>query len=220
MVWGAGSQIFAIDEHGVGLRIDIEVQPSSNGAQIRVTPYGDHVLRIQVARPNEAFPMERYPDMVERNPVDISPEQLKFIQDHGSSVLTEKFYTDQMRITAETILPLIDEPLLPILVSAASGGLEQSAVSLAADRVVGVVLASAGYPDSSTAGQPISGIAAAESIPGVAVYHAGIEQGCEGKHPETGCRRPCEKGSRHRSIVGMAWGRGLSYIKRRQVSLP
>jgi len=32
---------------------------------------------------------------------------LKFIQDHGSSVLTEKFYTDQMRITAETLLPLI-----------------------------------------------------------------------------------------------------------------
>jgi hypothetical protein len=45
--------------------------------------------------------------MVERNPVDIPPEQLKFIQDHGSSLLTEKFYDDQMRITAETILPLI-----------------------------------------------------------------------------------------------------------------
>ena len=49
--------------------------------------------------------------MVERNPVDISPEQLKFIQDHGSSVLTEKFYTDQMRITAETILPLIGKKM-------------------------------------------------------------------------------------------------------------
>ena len=45
--------------------------------------------------------------MVERNPVDIPPEQLKFIQDHGSSLLTEGFYSDQMRITAETILPLI-----------------------------------------------------------------------------------------------------------------
>ena len=51
------------------------------------------------------------PDMVERNPVDISPEQLKFIQDHGSSLLTEKFYTDQMRITAETILPLIGKKM-------------------------------------------------------------------------------------------------------------
>ena len=48
-----------------------------------------------------------YPDMVETNPVDISPEQLKFIQDHGSSLLTEDFYADQMRITAETLLPLM-----------------------------------------------------------------------------------------------------------------
>ncbi|MGO7675473.1 sugar phosphate isomerase/epimerase, partial [Rhizobium ruizarguesonis] len=31
----------------------------------------------------------------------------KFTQDHGSSLPTEKFYDDQMRITAETILPLI-----------------------------------------------------------------------------------------------------------------
>ena len=52
-------------------------------------------------------PAAKYPDMVERNPVDIPPEQLKFIQDHGSSLLTEKFYDEQMRITAETILPLI-----------------------------------------------------------------------------------------------------------------
>jgi hypothetical protein len=37
----------------------------------------------------------------------LSPEQLRFIQDHGSSLLTEKFYADQMRITAETLLPLI-----------------------------------------------------------------------------------------------------------------
>jgi alpha-D-xyloside xylohydrolase len=40
---------------------------SSNGAQIRVTPYGDFLLRIQVARPGEAFPGERTPDMVERH---------------------------------------------------------------------------------------------------------------------------------------------------------
>ena len=57
--------------------------------------------------PVDRTPAAKYPDMVERNPVDIPPEQLKFIQDHGSSLLTEKFYDDQMRITAETILPLI-----------------------------------------------------------------------------------------------------------------
>ncbi len=36
-----------------------------------------------------------------------------------------------------------------------------------------VVLASRGYPESSEPGWPISGIDAAEAMPGVSVYHAG-----------------------------------------------
>ena len=71
----------------------------------------DGALTNEFVAPVDRTPANRYPDMVERNPVDISPEQLKFIQDHGSSVLTEKFYTDQMRITAETILPLIGKKM-------------------------------------------------------------------------------------------------------------
>ena len=67
----------------------------------------DGALTNEFVAPVDRTPAAKYPDMVERNPVDIPPEQLKFIQDHGSSVLTEKFYADQMRITAETILPLI-----------------------------------------------------------------------------------------------------------------
>jgi sugar phosphate isomerase/epimerase len=67
----------------------------------------DGALTNEFVAPVDRTPANRYPEMVERNPVDISPEQLKFIQDHGSSVLTEKFYSDQMRITAETLLPLI-----------------------------------------------------------------------------------------------------------------
>jgi sugar phosphate isomerase/epimerase len=64
-------------------------------------------LTNEFVAPVDRTPAARYPNMVDRNPVDIPPEQLKFIQDHGSSVLTEEFYADQMRITAETILPLI-----------------------------------------------------------------------------------------------------------------
>jgi sugar phosphate isomerase/epimerase len=67
----------------------------------------DGALTNEFVAPVDRTPAAKYRDMVERNPVDISPEQLKFIQDHGSSLLTEKFYDDQMRITAETILPLI-----------------------------------------------------------------------------------------------------------------
>jgi phosphoribosylamine---glycine ligase len=73
----------------------------------------------------------------------------------------------------QVILPLIDEPLAPLLLAAAKGQLPDAACRLGSDRVVGVVLASRGYPDSSESGQPITGIEEAEAIPGVSVYHAG-----------------------------------------------
>jgi phosphoribosylamine--glycine ligase len=74
---------------------------------------------------------------------------------------------------AQVILPLIDEPLMPLLIAAATGGLRQSSVRRAADCLVGVVLASRGYPESSESGQPIAGIDHAEAIEGVTVCHAG-----------------------------------------------
>jgi sugar phosphate isomerase/epimerase len=67
----------------------------------------DGAVTNEFVAPVDRTPAAKYPEMVERNPVDIPPEQLKFIQDHGSSLLTEQFYSDQMRITAETILPLL-----------------------------------------------------------------------------------------------------------------
>ena len=73
----------------------------------------------------------------------------------------------------QVILPLIDEPLAPILLAAAEGRLDRTVCRIGTDRVVGVVIASRGYPDSSESGQPISGIEQAEESPGVAVYHAG-----------------------------------------------
>lgn len=74
---------------------------------------------------------------------------------------------------AQVILPLIDEALLPLLSSCASGTLAQTTCSLSTDRLVGVVLASRGYPDAAQSGQPISGIAEAERETGAAILHAG-----------------------------------------------
>jgi phosphoribosylamine--glycine ligase len=74
---------------------------------------------------------------------------------------------------AQVVLPLIDEPLLPLLVAGATGALSQAPVRLGSECFTGVVLASRGYPDSSESDQPITGIDRAEAIPGVAVYHAG-----------------------------------------------
>ncbi|HMF96786.1 MAG TPA: phosphoribosylamine--glycine ligase [Vicinamibacterales bacterium] len=74
---------------------------------------------------------------------------------------------------AQVVLPLVDEPLLPLLVAGATGKLTQRPVTIGHDCLVGVVLASRGYPGGSSSGQLIRGIDAAEAIPDVAVYHAG-----------------------------------------------
>lgn len=74
---------------------------------------------------------------------------------------------------AQVVLPLVDEPLLPLLVAAAAGRLRAPRCRVSSERLVGVVLASRGYPDSAESGQPIRGIDDAERLPGVTVYHAG-----------------------------------------------
>ena len=73
---------------------------------------------------------------------------------------------------AQVILSLIGEPLLPLLVAGATGSLRQSVCQFTSERLVGIVLASRGYPESSESGQPITGITEAERLPGVTVYHA------------------------------------------------
>ncbi len=74
---------------------------------------------------------------------------------------------------AQVILPLVDEPMLPLLAAAAAGELGQSSCRLSAEKAVGVVLASRGYPESSESGRPIDGVAKAERTAGVSVFHAG-----------------------------------------------
>ena len=76
----------------------------------------------------------------------------------------------------QVLLPLVDEPLLPLLVAGASGSLRTTSVRRGSDCLAGVVLASRGYPETSESGQVIEGIDAAEATPGVAVYHAGTAQ--------------------------------------------
>ena len=73
---------------------------------------------------------------------------------------------------AQVLLPRIASPLLPLLVAAARGSLDDQACRLNDDRLVGVVLASRGYPDTSSSGQVIGGIARAAER-GVTVCHAG-----------------------------------------------
>jgi hypothetical protein len=62
---------------------------------------------MEAVAPVDRTPVCPWPNQVEKNPVDISAEQLKFIQDHGSSLLSEEFYTMLYETASKTLLPLI-----------------------------------------------------------------------------------------------------------------
>jgi sugar phosphate isomerase/epimerase len=69
----------------------------------------DGALTVEFVAPVDRTPANPHPTMVETDlsKVDIDEDQKKFIIDHGSSILTEEFYNEQVRICAETLLPLI-----------------------------------------------------------------------------------------------------------------
>ncbi len=67
----------------------------------------DGALTMEAVAPVDRTPVSPWPNQVETNPVDISPEQLKFIQDHGSSLLSEEFYTMLYETASKTLLPLL-----------------------------------------------------------------------------------------------------------------
>jgi sugar phosphate isomerase/epimerase len=67
----------------------------------------DGALTAEFVAPIDRTPVTPFRNQLETHPIDISAEQLKFIQDHGSSVLSEEFYTGLAAKTADTLLPLM-----------------------------------------------------------------------------------------------------------------
>ncbi len=67
----------------------------------------DGALTVEFVAPIDRTPANRYPEAVETEPTDITPEQKKFIEDHGSNLLSDAFYTMLTRRSAATLLPLI-----------------------------------------------------------------------------------------------------------------
>ena len=74
---------------------------------------------------------------------------------------------------AQVILPMLDEDLPQLLTAAATGTLSSRAARIRDERLVGVVMASAGYPESSDPGRVIAGLDDAARVPGALVFHAG-----------------------------------------------
>jgi len=73
---------------------------------------------------------------------------------------------------AQVLLPRLDEDLSWLLGAAATGALPTRAAKFRREPHVGLVLASAGYPDQPVTGTPITGIEQAASVPGALVFHA------------------------------------------------
>jgi phosphoribosylamine---glycine ligase len=74
----------------------------------------------------------------------------------------------------QVILPRLGTDLLELMIAAEVGDIAGREVVWSADKAVCVVLASEGYPESSSSGDEISGL---ENIPaGVYIYHAGTEE--------------------------------------------
>lgn len=69
----------------------------------------DGALTAEFVAPIDRTPANHHKNALETNfdNVDISPEQLKFIIDHGSNILTEPFYDWLVEENAKHLLPLI-----------------------------------------------------------------------------------------------------------------
>jgi len=67
----------------------------------------NEVLSVEFCPPLDRTPANPFPDSIEMNPEGLSPEAKKFLEDHGSSAVTEAFYAMLTRKSVETLRPLI-----------------------------------------------------------------------------------------------------------------
>jgi D-psicose/D-tagatose/L-ribulose 3-epimerase len=67
----------------------------------------DDVLSVEFCSPLDRTPANPYPNSIDESPKGLSPEQKKFLEDHGSSAVTDEFYTMLTRKSIETLRPLI-----------------------------------------------------------------------------------------------------------------
>jgi sugar phosphate isomerase/epimerase len=73
---------------------------------IRGTGY-EGALTLEFVATVDRTPASPYGDQVETNPVDVTPEQMQFIIDHGSNLLSDAFYTGLFERSVQVLRPLI-----------------------------------------------------------------------------------------------------------------
>ncbi len=76
----------------------------------------------------------------------------------------------------QALLPRLDSDLLQLVTACVEDDLAGLEVTWSAEKAVCVVLASAGYPESPSEGEEISGLDAVRGLAGVNVYHAATRE--------------------------------------------
>jgi len=113
---------------------------------------------------------------------------------------------------AQVVLPMLEEELSWLLAAAATGALPSRPARFREQPHVGVVLASAGYPERSSSGDVISGLEAAAAVPGALVFHAGT--GKRGSQTVTAGGRVLTvvgRGASHAEAIEVAY-RAVSHV--------
>ena len=67
----------------------------------------DGALSVEFCPPIDRTPANPSLGNVDKNPIGLTPEAKKFLEDHGSTSLTEEFYTMLTQKSIDTLLPLI-----------------------------------------------------------------------------------------------------------------
>jgi phosphoribosylamine--glycine ligase len=73
----------------------------------------------------------------------------------------------------QAVLPRLESDIVPAMLAAVEGGLEDVALRWREDPCVTVVVASGGYPGDYRKGYPVDGLEEAASLEDVVVFHAG-----------------------------------------------
>jgi len=88
---------------------------------------------------------------------------------------------------AQALLLRLEDDLAPLLAAGADGSFGQSRLHFRKEASAVVVLANRGYPERPERGETITGIEAAEAVPGAVVFHAGTAES-EGRLVASGGR--------------------------------
>jgi len=67
----------------------------------------DEILSVEFCPPLDRTPANPYPHSLDTNPEGLSPEAKKFLEDHGSSAVTETFYAMLTQRSVDTLKPLL-----------------------------------------------------------------------------------------------------------------